>query len=263
MLHSALPLQETLIRLGVATALGALVGLERERLDRAAGLRTHTLVAVASALLMLVSGYSFPDLGAGPRDPTRMAAQVVSGIGFLGAGVIIFRKNTVRGLTTAASIWAMAGVGLAAGGGMVAEACIGTGFILLVQAGLRPLERRFFVRQQDHRLLLRVARDAGRLVAVERAIAAGVAGLVAPSGTGALPGVIGLSAHEPRHPGRPVRVAAVRAARIRHRHPPSSVEAAATPRRGTPATRCGAPCGTRRSSRPVPASTSSGRTRAA
>ena len=172
-MYSALPLHDTLLRLGIATVLGALVGLERERLDRAAGLRTHTLVAVASALLMLVSGYSFPDFGAEPRDPTRMAAQVVSGIGFLGAGVIIFRKNTVRGLTTAASIWAVAGVGLAAGGGMVAEAGIGTGFILIVQAGLRPLERRFFAHQQDHRLLLRVARSAGRLVAVERAIAAG------------------------------------------------------------------------------------------
>ena len=171
-MYSALPLHETLIRLGVATALGALIGLERERLDRAAGLRTHTLVAVASALLMLVSGYSFADLGAAPRDPTRLAAQVVSGIGFLGAGVIIFRKNTVRGLTTAASIWAVAGIGLASGGGMIAEAGIGTAFILVVQAGLRPLERRFFVRQQDHRLLLRVVRGAGRLAAVERAVAA-------------------------------------------------------------------------------------------
>ncbi len=175
MLHSALPLYETFFRLGVATVLGVLVGLERERLDRAAGLRTHAVVAVASALLMLVSGYSFPDLTAGPRDPTRMAAQVVSGIGFLGAGVIIFRKNTVRGLTTAASVWAVAGIGLAAGGGMLAEAGIGTGFILVVQAGLRPLERRLFVRLQEHRLLLRVARGADRLAAVERAVvAAGV-----------------------------------------------------------------------------------------
>lgn len=171
-MYSVLPLHETLIRLGVATVLGVLVGLERERLDRAAGLRTHAVVAVASALLMLVSGYSFPDLGAWPRDPTRMAAQVVSGIGFLGAGVIIFRKNAVRGLTTAASVWAVAGIGLAAGGGMLAEAGIGTGFILVVQAGLRPLERRIFVRLQDHRLLLRVTRGAGRLAAVEQAVAA-------------------------------------------------------------------------------------------
>src|SRR3954452_23849764 len=168
-----LSIPHLLLRLALATALGALVGLERERLDRAAGLRTHTLVAVASALLMIVSGYSFPDLPVTPRDPTRMAAQVVSGIGFLGAGVIIFRKNTVRGLTTAASIWSVAGIGLAVGGGLYAAAGFGAAFILLVQAGPRPPERRFFVRPQEHRLTLRVRRGAGRLAKIEQAISAG------------------------------------------------------------------------------------------
>src|SRR5699024_2156148 len=99
--------------------LGGLIGLERERLDRAAGFRTHALVAVASALIMVVSTYGFPATsreGGGGLDPSRMAAQVVSGVGFLGAGVIILRGNTVRGLTTAATIWAVAGLGLAAGG---------------------------------------------------------------------------------------------------------------------------------------------------
>ena len=139
-----LPLSQMLLRLGVATLLGVIVGFERERLERAAGLRTHALVALASALIMLVSAYSFADLPATPRDPTRMAAQVVSGIGFLGAGVIIFRKNTVRGLTTAASVWAAAGLGLAAGGGMLLVATVATAFILLIQVGLRPLEQRFF-----------------------------------------------------------------------------------------------------------------------
>ncbi len=79
-------LTAVVLRLGVATLLGVIVGLERERLERAAGLRTHALVALASALMMLVSAYSFADLPPTPRDPTRMAAQVVSGIGFLGAG---------------------------------------------------------------------------------------------------------------------------------------------------------------------------------
>jgi putative Mg2+ transporter-C (MgtC) family protein len=102
-----------------------------------------------------------------------VAAQVISGIGFLGAGVIIFRKNTVRGLTTAASIWAVAGIGLAAGGGLFAAAGFGTAFILVVQAGLRPIERRFFVRHQEHRLALRVRRGANRLATVERIIVAG------------------------------------------------------------------------------------------
>lgn len=166
-------LTDLFLRLGAATLLGALVGLERERLDRAAGLRTHALVATASALMMLVSAYSFPDLAGASRDPTRMAAQVISGIGFLGAGVIIFRKNTVRGLTTAASVWSVAGIGLAAGGGLYAVAGIGTAFILLVQAGLRPFEQRFFVHRQEHRLALRVRRGDSRLATVERTIAAG------------------------------------------------------------------------------------------
>lgn len=167
-----LPLPTILLRLGIAALLGALIGLERERLDRAAGLRTHVLVALASALMMLVSGYSFPELPAVQRDPTRMAAQVISGIGFLGAGVIIFRKNTVRGLTTAASIWSVAGIGLAAGGGLLEVAGIGTAFILLAQVGLRPIERRFFVGRQEHRLTLQIRRGANRLTLVERIIGA-------------------------------------------------------------------------------------------
>lgn len=171
----ALPLSVVLLRLGVATLLGVIVGLERERLERAAGLRTHALVALASALIMLVSAYSFADLSPTPRDPTRMAAQVVSGIGFLGAGVIIFRKNAVRGLTTAASVWAAAGLGLAAGGGLLVVAVVGTVFILLIQVGLRPLEQRFFAHHQVHRLELRLQRGVGRLAAVEDAVvAAGV-----------------------------------------------------------------------------------------
>lgn len=173
----ALPFTETLLRLGAATILGGLVGLERERLDRAAGLRTHAVVAVTSALIMIVSTYGFADVlttdGSIALDPSRVAAQVVSGIGFLGAGVIIFRKNTVRGLTTAASVWSVAGIGLAAGAGLFAAASIGTGFILLIQAGLRPIERRYFSRRQEHRLTLRVRRGENRLSTVEQVVAAG------------------------------------------------------------------------------------------
>lgn len=168
--YLALPLTEVLLRLGAATVLGAIVGLERERLERAAGLRTHALVALASALMMLVSAYSFADLAPAPRDPTRMAAQVVSGIGFLGAGVIIFRKNAVRGLTTAASIWAAAGLGLAAGGGLILIAVMSVTLILVIQIGLRPLEQRFFAHHRAHRLELRLLRGGGSLAAVERAI---------------------------------------------------------------------------------------------
>lgn len=162
---------DVLLRLAVAAGLGAIVGLERERLERAAGLRTHAIVSIASALIMVVSAYGFP-AAADDLDPSRVAAQVVSGIGFLGAGVIFFRKNAVRGLTTAASIWAVAGIGLAAGGGMYIAAGLGTGFILLVQMGLRPLEHRFFVHHQDHRLELRVARRVDSLAELERAVQA-------------------------------------------------------------------------------------------
>jgi len=151
---------EIMLRLGLAMVLGGLIGLERERLDRAAGFRTHALVAVASALIMIVSTYGFPATSreaGGGLDPSRMAAQVVSGVGFLGAGVIILRGNTVRGLTTAATIWAVAGLGLAAGGGLYIPAVGATAFMLLIQAGLRPLESRMFAhRAHRHRILIQI-----------------------------------------------------------------------------------------------------------
>jgi putative Mg2+ transporter-C (MgtC) family protein len=171
----ALPFWEMVLRLAVATILGGLVGLERERLERAAGLRTHALVSVASALMMVVSTYGFPSMIDGVAvglDPSRLAAQVVSGIGFLGAGVIIFRENSVRGLTTAATVWAVAGVGLAAGGGLFALAIVGTGFMLLVQAGLKPVERKFFARHaRQHRVVLDVAHGVDVLEDIKRALA--------------------------------------------------------------------------------------------
>ena len=143
---------DMLLRLGVATLLGALVGLERERLERAAGFRTHALVCLASALIMVVSIFGFPQSDV--LDPSRIAAQVVSGIGFLGAGVIIFRRNTVRGLTTAASLWAVSGVGLAVGAGLYIPATAGTVFMLLIQAALRPVEAHFFGHEAQRQRLL-------------------------------------------------------------------------------------------------------------
>jgi putative Mg2+ transporter-C (MgtC) family protein len=132
-------------RLVVATSLAGAVGLERERADRGAGLRTHALVGLGSCLVMVVSAFGFADWSYSPGslDPSRIAAQVVSGIGFLGAGVIIFQRerNAVRGLTTAASVWLVAGIGLAAGGGMYLTALAATAIGLVVLAGLRPLER--------------------------------------------------------------------------------------------------------------------------
>ena len=128
-----------ILRLFVAGAMGVLIGLEREYRAKEAGYRTHFLVALGSALMMIVSQYGFDavlktDLVR--LDPSRLAAQVVSGIGFIGAGTIILQKQIVRGLTTAAGIWATSGIGLAVGAGMYE---IGIAATLLVLIGLEVL----------------------------------------------------------------------------------------------------------------------------
>lgn len=107
---------EYLIRILVAACLGILIGSERKNRNKSAGIRTHVIVALGAALIMVVSKYGFGDVE--KVDSARLAAQVVSGVGFLGAGVIFVRNNLVNGLTTAAGIWATAGVGLALGAGM-------------------------------------------------------------------------------------------------------------------------------------------------
>ncbi|WP_366919698.1 MgtC/SapB family protein [Brevibacillus laterosporus] len=131
---------ELLLRLFVGGLCGALIGFERKSRQKAAGLRTHFLVAVGSSLIMIVSKYAFFDvLGDSVKlDPSRIAANVVSGIGFLGAGTILVQKQSIRGLTTAAGLWATAGIGLAIGSGMY-----GIGFCatILVLIGLEILDR--------------------------------------------------------------------------------------------------------------------------
>ena len=108
--------------------LGGLIGIEREFRAKAAGFRTHFLVSVGSALFCVVSQYGF---GEEMKDASRVAAQVVSGIGFLGAGMIIFQKNVIRGLTTAAGLWVTAAIGLACGAGMLLMAVIATALVLV------------------------------------------------------------------------------------------------------------------------------------
>ena len=104
------------MRIAIGALLGAMIGLERHLRAKEAGVRTHFLVGLGSALFMVISQFGFPD--AERFDAARVAAQVVSGMGFLGAGLIIFHKNSVRGLTTAAGIWVVSAIGLAAGAGM-------------------------------------------------------------------------------------------------------------------------------------------------
>ncbi len=125
---------ESIIRLLVAGVLGAMIGLEREYRAKDAGLRTHFLVTLGSALIMLVSQWGFESCldSAQVRiaDPSRVAAQIVSGIGFIGAGTILMQKQFVRGLTTAAGLWVAAGIGMAVGGGLYTIAVIATIFAI-------------------------------------------------------------------------------------------------------------------------------------
>jgi putative Mg2+ transporter-C (MgtC) family protein len=130
--------------LGVALLLSVAIGAEREIRQKDAGLRTHTLVGIGAALFMLISKYGFTDVlerNLVAVDPSRMAAQIVSGIGFLGAGLIFVRRDTVRGLTTAASVWVTAAVGSAAGAGLLVLAALATGMYLVVTL-LLPVARR-------------------------------------------------------------------------------------------------------------------------
>ena len=139
---------ELAVRLALSLALGALIGLEREYHRQAAGFRTHSLVALGAALFTVVSAYAFEG-----ADPTRIAAQIVSGIGFIGAGTILHYRGSVRGLTTAASLWAVAAVGMAAGAGLYVLALLGAALVLVAlwlmdrladaarEAGLLPQAR--------------------------------------------------------------------------------------------------------------------------
>lgn len=138
-----------LVELFVAFGLTALIGLERELQGKSAGLRTQTIVGTAAALILLVSKYGFqdvlqPDLVV--VDPSRVAAQIVSGIGFLGAGIIIFRRGSVHGLTTAAAVWESAAIGMAAGAGLLLLACAVTAMHFLIVLGFMPLAHRLAAR---------------------------------------------------------------------------------------------------------------------
>jgi putative Mg2+ transporter-C (MgtC) family protein len=163
--------QEIVLRLVIAAVLGMAIGLERERVEQPAGLRDHALVSVGSGLIMIVSAYGFQHVTQAPDvvlDPSRIAAQVITGIGFIGAGTIVLRQNVVRGLTTAASVWAAAALGLAAGGGLYFAAIIATILILAILAGIKSLEQRFFRRYRRSLIRLTVKRSGLTLQEIQK-----------------------------------------------------------------------------------------------
>ena len=156
---------DLMIRLLVALILGGAIGLERERQERAAGLRTVTMVSLGSCLFTLLSAYGFDH-----TDPSRVAAQIVTGIGFLGAGTIFLRKDLVRGLTTAATIWATAAIGMAAATAQYFEAFFTTLLVLAVLMVLKPIERRIFKRPEEATVTMIVPRTDGAIELVTAAL---------------------------------------------------------------------------------------------
>ncbi|WP_255577359.1 MgtC/SapB family protein [Elizabethkingia sp. JS20170427COW] len=131
----------------LASLFGALIGLEREHKNWSAGMRTHMMVCMGACLIMMVSAFGFADVLNEEHialDPSRIAAQVVSGIGFIGAGTIIFQKQgTIRGLTTASGLWTVAAIGLATGGGIYLAAAMAMVIAIIILWALQPLEKKY------------------------------------------------------------------------------------------------------------------------
>jgi putative Mg2+ transporter-C (MgtC) family protein len=138
---------EYILSIFIAGILGGIIGLEREYRSKEAGFRTHFLVGLGSGLFMILSVHGFDEFMGMPgiqRDPGRLAAQVVSGIGFIGAGCIIFQKNAVKGLTTAAGLWVTSAIGMTAGRGMFAVATSATIMVVLCLEGMDFIHHKVF-----------------------------------------------------------------------------------------------------------------------
>lgn len=164
---------EALLRIALAGVLGGSIGLERELREREAGLRTHLLVSVGAALFTIAGAYGFDSANV---DPTRVAAQIVTGIGFLGAGTIIRQGFSVRGLTTAATLWVVAAVGLASGAGYYSGAVITTAVVLIALWPLRlaayHMLRRF--RPEDGRLFVELPAGTPPGTVIDEVVRTGV-----------------------------------------------------------------------------------------
>ncbi len=158
---------EVILRLLLSVGLGGVIGYERENTNRPAGFRTHILVCAGAALVMVTSEYIFKKYsGLTNIDPTRLGAQVVSGIGFLGAGTIIRDGFNVRGLTTAASLWAVSCVGIAVGAGFYSGAVAATIFIFLTLITLKKAERLFSKRNRYRIFIVESGNTPGQIGAV-------------------------------------------------------------------------------------------------
>ncbi len=152
---------DIIIRLIISSICGSIIGFQREIADRPAGFRTHVLVCIGSALIMMVSIYPF--IGEMRADPSRIASGVITGIGFLGAGTIIRQGSIVKGLTTAASLWTIAGVGLAIGAGFYFAAIATTILVLLVLSGFKIIETRFLKTKGTEFIVVRMQDRPGML----------------------------------------------------------------------------------------------------
>jgi putative Mg2+ transporter-C (MgtC) family protein len=154
---------EVVLRLLIAAGLCGLIGFEREARDQAAGLRTHIILGVGAALFTLISAYGFGEFrGTTNFDPTRIAAQIVSGVGFLGAGAILRYGNDVRGVTTAATLWTVAAIGTAVGAGYLFGAVSATAIVLLALLVLRALRRTIASRLRNSVALMEISfKDGG------------------------------------------------------------------------------------------------------
>ncbi|HOL17856.1 MAG TPA: MgtC/SapB family protein, partial [Bacillota bacterium] len=148
---------EVALRLLLAVLFGGIVGFERESHNRPAGFRTHILVCVGSALIMMLSAYGFANLTGGKYqvDPSRIAAQVITGIGFLGAGTILQQRGSIRGLTTAASLWVVSGIGLAVGIGFYGGAAMATLIVLISLLLLGRVDRAILSQRRVKSLRIR------------------------------------------------------------------------------------------------------------
>lgn len=164
-----------LFRLAMASILGGIIGLERERKNWSAGMRTHMMVCLGAALTFIVSSYGFTDIlkeDSIVLDPARIAAQVISGIGFLGAGIIMFLKpGFVRGLTTASGLWTVSAIGLAVGSGMYIAAVGATLIAFIILLILQPFEKRFTRRFKENFVRVAVDKSADPYMIIDQLMA--------------------------------------------------------------------------------------------